>query len=106
MANTARAPRQWCLTKVETVNSFENWRQNLQYTLSTDVKFAQFMNGASWEKKTRASPLHGLQNDGEDVLEARRQTAEQKNTLLELMLGQVAIYCSVISRNSIIKNST
>ena len=106
MANTARAPKQWCLTKVETVNSFENWRQNLQYTLSTDVKFAPFMNGASWEKKTRASPLHGLQNDGEDVLEARRQTAEQKNTLLELMLGQVANYCSVISRNSIIKNST
>ena len=27
MANTHRAPKQWCLTKIETVNSFENWRQ-------------------------------------------------------------------------------
>ncbi len=26
MANTHRALKQWCLTKVETVNSFENWR--------------------------------------------------------------------------------
>ena len=40
---SARAPKQWCLTKVETVNSFENWRQNLQYTLSLDANFAQFL---------------------------------------------------------------
>ncbi len=47
MANTHRAPKQWFLTKVETVNSFENWRQNLVYTLSLDTEFVPFLvNGA------------------------------------------------------------
>ena len=39
----SRAPKQWCLTKHETINSFENWRQNLQYTLSLDANFTPFM---------------------------------------------------------------
>ena len=36
MAATLRAPRQWCLTKTETVTSFENWHQNLVYALFLD----------------------------------------------------------------------
>ncbi len=64
MANTHRAPKQWFLTKVETVNSFENWRQNLVYTLSLDTEFVPFLvNGACWEKKNRASPFRGFTND-------------------------------------------
>ena len=39
----SRAPKQWTLTKTETVNSFENWRQNLQYILSLDANFAPFL---------------------------------------------------------------
>ena len=31
-----RAPKQWALTKQETITSFEAWRQNLQYILSLD----------------------------------------------------------------------
>ena len=37
---------------------------------------------------------------------SRRRSAEQKLTHLELMLGQIANYCPIISRNSIVKNST
>ena len=37
---TQRAPKQWRLTKNETITSFESWRQNLQYTLSLDANFA------------------------------------------------------------------
>ena len=40
------------------------------------------------------------------MAEAKRKTAQQKVSLLELMLGQIANYCPVISRNTIVKNST
>ena len=38
-----RAPKQWSLTKQETIASFEAWRQHLQYTLSLDSNFAGFL---------------------------------------------------------------
>jgi hypothetical protein len=47
-----------------------------------------------------------LADDGEDVAGARRRTAQQKVNMLELMLGQIANYCPVISRNTIVRNST
>lgn len=102
-----RAPKQWCLSKVETVNSFENWRQNLMYTLSLDKNFAPFLvDKTTWSKKTKETPLRGLKNDEAPVAEAERKTAEQKCNILELMLGQIANFCPIISRNTIVKNST
>ena len=64
------------------------------------------MDDVTWLKKTNAQPLRGFQNDGEDVAQANRRTAAQKCTHLELMLGQIANYCPVISSNTIVKNST
>ena len=102
-----RAPKQWALTKQETITSFEAWRQNLQYILSLVPNFASFLlEDTTWLRKTSSSPLRGFENDGEDVLAANRRTAAQKVTHLELMLGQIANYCPVISRNIIVKNST
>ncbi|CAB4026150.1 Retrovirus-related Pol poly from transposon opus, partial [Paramuricea clavata] len=102
-----RAPKQWSLTKQETITSFEAWRQNLQYTLSSDPNFAPFLiDGVTWLRKTTASPLRGFENDADTVSEARRRTAEQKAAQLEFILGQIANYCPVISRNTIVKNST
>ena len=107
MASTHRAPKQWCLSKSETINSFENWRQNLLYTLSLDSNFAPFLaEGFTWGKKTKADPLRGFTDDGEDVAEANRLTAQQKVNFLELMLGQIANYCPIIARNTLVKNST
>ena len=99
MANIHRASRQWCLTKHETVNTFENWKQNLIYTLSLDVNFADFIaTDAQWQKKTAATPDRGLVgNNG--------ATTQQRVYMLELMLGQIAI-CPVMSQNTIVKNST
>ena len=53
-----------------------------------------------------AQPLRGFTDDGEDVPTAKRQTAQQKVNFLELTLGQIANYCPVISRNTLVKNST
>ena len=105
MAATPRAPKQWCLTKTETITSFESWRQNLVYALSLDTQFAPFLvDGATWLKKTKANLLRGFTDDGSSA--NPRRTAQQKVNMLELMLGQIANYCPVISRNTIVKNST
>jgi len=57
-------------------------------------------------KKSPGSPRRGFQDDPETVPQASRRTAQQKCTHLELMLGQIVNYCPVISRNTIVKNST
>ena len=107
MASSPRAPKQWSLSKNESINSFENWRQNLVYTLSLDSNFAPFLaDGTTWGKKTKTHPVRGLAGDGETVPLSKGHTARQKVNFLELMLGQIANYCPVISRNTLVKNST
>ena len=100
MVNIQRAPRQWCLTKHETVNTFEKWKHDLIYTISLDGNFADFIaTDAQWQKKTAATPDRGLVgNNG--------ATTQQRVYMLELILGQIANYCPVISRNTIVNNST
>ena len=103
----ARAPKQWSLTKNETITSFESWRQNLLYTLSLDNAFSKFLEkGVEWQKKTADSPKRGFSDDGSDVPAPSRLSAVQKAAQLELMLGQIANFCPVIARNAIVKNST
>ena len=102
MASANRAPKQWCLGKTETVNSFENWRQNLVYTLTLDPNFAPFLaEGTTWLKHSCDNLVRGFTNDDESVSTSMRRTAQQKVTMLELMLGQIANYCPVIARNTI-----
>ena len=105
MAASPRAPKQWQLTKVETITSYESWRQNLIYLLSLDKNFVPFLD-TTWQKQTATNPRRGLTNDGSAVPEAQRLTAVQKNAHLDLLLGQIANFCPVISRNSIVKHST
>jgi len=79
----------------------------LMYTVSLDSHFAPVLaDGVTWGKKTKAQPLRGFVNDGSSILEEQRLTARQKVNFLELMLGQIANYCPVISRTTLVKNST
>ena len=65
---TIRAPKQWSLTKSETITSFEAWRQNLLYTLSLDKNFAPFLvEDYTWTKKTAANPMSGFTDNAEEV---------------------------------------
>ena len=50
--------------------------------------------------------MRGFQNDTEQVPENTRRSAAQKIAHLELMLGQIANFCPIISRNTIVKNAT
>ena len=104
MANN-RAPKQWDLTSNETLNSFKNWKENLVYTLSLDKSFAPFLkDGVTWGKQSSVNPTRGFTDDAADA--ADRKTKEEKCASLNLMLGQIANYATIISRNSIIKGST
>ena len=61
--------------KNESINSFENWRQNLVYTLSLDSNFAPFLaDGTTWGKKTQTQPLRGLTDDGETVFPSKPES--------------------------------
>jgi hypothetical protein len=102
-----RAPKQWSLTTTETITSIEAWENILKYILSLDHNFASFLTaGATWLKKTNASPLRAFTDDGEAIPQIQSRTAAQKVTHLEMMLGQIANYAPVISRNTIVRNST
>ena len=76
--------------------------------LNEDARFAPFLRpGVTWKKTSRSSANRGLSNDGDTVPEGERLTAAQKVVILDrMMLGQIANYCPIISRNSIVKNST
>ena len=99
-----RAPKQWKLTTHETLNSFKNWKENLCYTLSLDEAFKPLLrDGVTWLKSTAATPSRGFTDDAADV--QHRKTKEEKCATLNLMLGQIANFATVISRNQIIKSS-
>ena len=104
---SAWAPKQWSLTKSETINSFENWKQNLIYTLTLDNNFAIFVApGFTWGKYIKTALNRGLADDPNTVDDNVRRTAAQKASMLTLMLGQIANYCPIIARNHIINRST
>ena len=102
-----RVPKQWSLTTNKSISSIEAWENNLRYILSLDPNFVTFLtDGATWQKKTNASPLRGFTDDSEEVPTIQRRAAAQRVTHLEMMLGQVANYAPIISRNTIVRNSS
>ena len=104
MASSNRAPKQWQLTPNETLNSFKNWKENLVYTLSLDNSFKPYLkDGVTWEKLTSLTPHRGFTDDATGT---NPLTKEDKVATLNLMLGQIANYATIISRNQIIKSST
>ena len=108
-SSSTRAPKQWPLTKSETINSFNNWKENLIYTLSLDKNFSPFVKeGVTWGVKSTASPHRGFTDDTAEAVpnQADRKTKEDKCTSVDLMLGQIANYATVISRTQITQRST
>ena len=94
------------LTSDANVNQFETWKNNLLFTLSLDSINSNFLkDGTSWSKQSKTVQNRGFADDDETVEEAKRLTAIQKATTLNLMLGQIANYAP-INRSTIIKNST
>ena len=107
MAESGYAPKQWVLTKHETRQSYEAWKNNLLSRLSLTKNNKPFLKkGVTWSADLPDVQHRGFEDDAEPVPEAARISAEDKSDNLERMLGQIANYCPVISRNSIVKSST
>ena len=99
MGDTKTAPKRWCLSEHETLNSYEVWRQHQIWCLSQDKTFAPFMkDGVTWLKKNSTNPNRGLTNDAGN----NGVTADQKVLHLESLLNQIANFCPVVSRNTIV----
>ena len=61
---TSRAPKQWALAKVETVTTFNAWKDNLLYIFSQEPKFTPFLvDGYKWEKYSSSDPNRGFTDD-------------------------------------------
>ena len=106
MADIHRALKQWCLGKTETVNSLENWWENLMYTVSQDEVFTPFLvPDKTWLPRGRTCVTRAFTDDDSTVAEDKKLSAQQKVASLEVMLGQIAHYCPVISHNTIAKTS-
>ena len=64
MAASSRAPKQWALGKVETVTTFNAWKDNLLYILSLEVKFAPFLVAdATWSKYSSTDANRAFTDD-------------------------------------------
>ncbi len=106
MANSYKALKQWSLPSNATSINYESWKNNFLFSLNIDDAYKPFLKeDATWGRLTKASPNRGLIDDADTVDEARRLTATQKVTNLNMMLGQIANFAP-INRSSIIRNST
>ena len=75
------------------------------YWVKTPISLIPSNLTLNGQRNPRPSQKRGLTDD-ESVPEGSYLTAAQKVVILERMLGQIANYCPIISRNTIVKNST
>ena len=93
---TANAQTQWTLTEYESATTLETWRINLMSILSLEEAVESYLrHDVIWGRKTKTNPFRGF--SGAD--------AEQVSAL-ETMLGLIANYAPIVSRGTIVKNST
>ena len=97
--NTSRAFKNWRLREDETLTSFEDWKNNILYSLKQDKDFAPFTKkGVTWTKTKTNPTTRGLVAVGD-------KTAEDRVEDLDQMLGCIASFCPVIKKSTIIDNS-
>ena len=107
MAETKLIPKQRSLNSTESLNSFESWKESLLFHIIINPKLARYVDEADLGEWGAASVANrGFIDDAEAVPADRRMTANQKGTMLKILLGSVATYASVISHTFITKQAT
>lgn len=90
------APKCRILTSNETQGSFETWKETLLFNLTLEGTF-EFLLDDGYKWKTVSENNRGLEADvGENA-----KTAKQKAAILSMLLGTIAGYAPVISRQYI-----
>ena len=90
------------LQENESFSSFESWKGTVEYVFELDENFSEFFE-EKFEWKSKDFPNRGLK----DIkLEGRiTKTAAQRAKYLNICLGQIACYATVISRDTIVRDS-
>ena len=90
------------LQENETFSSFESWKGTVEYVFELDENFSEFFqNNFKWQ--SRDFPNRGLK----DIkLEGKiTKSGAQRAKHLNICLGQIACYATVISRDTIVQDS-
>lgn len=97
------APKCRTLTATETSASFDIWKENLLFNLTIDGSFEEFLEDEyTWGRKSVLNRGLTATLDNDNKV---KQSAKQKAALLQLMLGSIASYAPVISRQSIVSDA-
>ena len=92
LRSSIRSCRLERLTETETISSFNSWKQNMEFQLTTCAEFAPFLaRNVTW--RPSKVPYRGLEDDGDDVTEANRKPAVQKHGVLDHMIRLISSYC-------------
>jgi len=103
-AMSAKPPKVVQLRRNETLSSFLAWKGNLTYNLALNPHFAPFLeDDIQWQPKS-VSRTRGLQNIIEMGTRRTIETATQRAKFLDTMLGMIAGYAPIISRNIITRD--
>ena len=98
------APKLRVLTSNETPTTFNAWKETLQFHLTLDGTFEEFLDDDSTWGSVKL-PNRGLRADGEEVKLENRKTAKQKAMILKTMLGTIASYAPIISREFVVSEA-
>ena len=103
MSYKLRAPKPEKLKEEETLSSFESWKGNLEYYLALDENFAEFLDeDFVWEPKSKDAYRGMTDIKAEDG--STTKSAAQRSKFLDICLGQIAGYATVISRATITRD--
>ena len=111
MAHKSLVPKQRCLTPDETPTSFESWTESLVFHISLSDKSARFLSTGDLSTWTTAAD-RGFTDDveigtpGTNITAENRMNRQTKISLLDIILGSIASYATVISAKFIKKQST
>ena len=115
MSNLKHGPKIIPLGDHETLNTLEQWRQNVLYHLRINEEFRPYLNSV-FGKKTKASPSRELTDDteiriikntaGNDVQTTIiTNSKEDKCYTVDTLLEQIANFAPTIPRNDITRDS-
>ena len=107
MSNLAYGPKVRNLTKDENISSLEAWQSTITYGLRLNPDFREFLkSGFIWGKKSSENPTIQLEDiytketitEGTDVKEVlvKTQTKEERAETVDLLLNQIANFCTNI----------
>ena len=122
MANFKYGPKIVPLGENESLNSIERWRQSVIYLLTLNEDFRPFLKDTcEFGKKTKAKPYRNLtdsykvvkkengeiekEEDGSDRVVVS-ESKEDKCYKVDLMLEQIANFCTNIPRYDITRDSS